>query len=163
TLKFGKERAGKHKNGSGSNPSPVCSEEGVFVYYKSGDVAAVSHQGVVRWSRNIQKDHGPDTLWWDLGTSPVLVDGKLVVAVMQEGESYIVALGTADGELAWKQPRQYQRPTESDHAYTTPQVVDIDGRPTLVVWGADHLTGHDVQTGELLWDVTGFNPTEQAN
>ena len=28
--------------------------------------------------------YGEDTLWWDLGTSPVLVDGKIIVAVMQQ-------------------------------------------------------------------------------
>ena len=36
---FGNERGGKHKNGSGSNPSPVTDGENVFVYYKKGNMA----------------------------------------------------------------------------------------------------------------------------
>ena len=34
----------------------------------------------------------------------------------------------ATGEELWKVPRQYDWPQESDQAYTTPQVVKIDGK-----------------------------------
>ncbi|MGI9474615.1 MAG: PQQ-binding-like beta-propeller repeat protein, partial [Rubripirellula sp.] len=41
TATFGDEVAGKHRNGSGSNASPVTDGEAVFVYFKSGTLAAV--------------------------------------------------------------------------------------------------------------------------
>jgi outer membrane protein assembly factor BamB len=63
----------------------------------------------------------------------------------------------------WKQKRQYVRPEESDHAYTTPQVAKIDGRDVIVTWGADYLTGHDAATGEQLWEQGPFNPKEEEN
>lgn len=37
-------------------------------------------------------------------------------------------------------------------------MTEADGRCTLVLWGADHLTGHDAATGEALWQCGGFNP-----
>ena len=42
---LGPERPGKHKNGSGSNPSPITDGTNVFVYYKSGTVASLHRRG----------------------------------------------------------------------------------------------------------------------
>jgi outer membrane protein assembly factor BamB len=159
---LGPERAGKHANGSGSNPSPVTDGERVVVYFKSGSLACYDFAGKELWQINVQDKFGKDTLWWDLGTSPVLADGKVIVAVMQDGDSYLAAFDVKNGELAWKEPRQFERPEESDQAYTTPEVVSIDGQDQLVVWGADHLTGHDLATGKMIWQCGGFNPNEEG-
>jgi outer membrane protein assembly factor BamB len=81
---------------------------------------------------------------------------------MQAGNSYLVALDLATGDVLWKVPREYVTPVESDQAYASPQVVKLDGREVLVTLGSDHLTGHDVETGKLLWECGGFNPDEQG-
>jgi outer membrane protein assembly factor BamB len=159
---LGPERPGKHKNGSGSNPSPIVDGERIVVYYKSGAIASLSHEGKVHWKTNLQTQFGEDTLWWDLGTSPVFAGGRIVVAVMQEGDSYLVALDPADGSVAWKVDRTFPVQKETGQSYTTPYVAEIDGRETLVVWGADHLTGHDPADGSTLWTCGGFNPEDKA-
>lgn len=157
---FGPERPGKHRNGSGSNPSAVTDGKHLVVYYKSGTLACLTLDGKELWQTNLQQEFGPDTLWWDLGTSPVLAGQRVIVAVMQEGDSYLAAFDVDAGELLWKVSRKYDRPRESDQAYTTPDVVTIDGRDQLVVWGADYLTGHDLDTGEMIWECGGFNPDD---
>lgn len=158
---LGPERPGKHRNGSGCNPSPVTDGQYLVTYYKSGTVACFDLAGKLLWQRNLQQQYGADTLWWDLATSPVLAAGNAVIAVMQEGESYLVALKLDSGEVAWYQPRNYDRPVESDQSYTTPHVVEQDSREVIVTWGADHLTGHDAETGKQLWSCGGFNPDNQ--
>ena len=45
---FGKENAGKHRNGSGSNASPVTDGTAVFAFFKSGTFAAVELDGTLR-------------------------------------------------------------------------------------------------------------------
>ena len=42
---FGPQDPGKHRNGSGSNASPVTDGQAVFVYFKSGTFAAVELNG----------------------------------------------------------------------------------------------------------------------
>lgn len=69
---LGKQRPGKHKKASGCNSSPVTDGEHVYVYFKSGDLACFDMNGNEIWKSNLQKEYGEDTLWWDLGTSPVL-------------------------------------------------------------------------------------------
>ncbi len=52
------------------------------------------------WQVNLQEKYGKDSLWWDIGSSPVLAGDRVLVAVMQAGNSYLVALDVATGERA---------------------------------------------------------------
>ena len=162
---FGKEALVRHKQaGSGSNPSAVMDGEHVFVYYKSGTLAALTMDGGVVWKKNLQKDYAPDGLKWDLGTSPVIAGGNLVVAMMHsKNPSFLLSFDKATGKEAWKVSRDLDAPLEANDAYTTPLVVQIDGVETIVCWGGDHLTGHDVRTGKELWRHGDFNPQQVKN
>ncbi|QEG35524.1 PQQ-binding-like beta-propeller repeat protein [Bythopirellula goksoeyrii] len=157
---FGPERAGKHKNGSGSNSSPITDGENLIVYYKSGTLACLDLAGKVLWESNLQEQYGEDTLWWDLGTSPVLVGDLVIVAVMNDGDGFLVTLDLATGKEAWKTDRVYEVPKECDNSYTTPAL--SSDKKVIVTLGADHVTGHEVQTGKLLWECGGLNPAGEA-
>jgi outer membrane protein assembly factor BamB len=161
-VKLGKQSPGKHRRGSGSCPSIVTDGERLFAYFKTGTLAALDLEGKVLWKTNLQKSYGPNSLWWDLGTSPVLADGNVVVAVMHEGDSYMVALSQATGKETWKIDRNYPVEKENHQSYTTPLVTREGNRTTLVVWGADHLTGHSAATGKTTWQCGGFNPGHKA-
>jgi outer membrane protein assembly factor BamB len=177
-AELGTERPGKHPNGSGSNPSPVTDGKHVVVFYKSGTLACFDVDGKELWRTNLHERFGKDTLWWDLGTSPVLASGCAVVAIQQSpwgqgygrsggddvgepSQSYLVAFDLATGDLKWRELREYECNEESDQSYSTPQVVTIDGKETIVTFGADHLTGHDATTGKLLWESGNFNPRNE--
>jgi outer membrane protein assembly factor BamB len=86
---FGVEDPGKHRNGSGSNASPVTDGSSVFVYFKSGTFAALGLDGSIRWQHDIVQMYGKDTLFWDHGTSPVLTDKSVILARMHQGESWL--------------------------------------------------------------------------
>jgi len=156
---IGEPRPGKHKKATGANPSPATDGRFVFVYYKSGDLACLNFAGEILWRKNLQEMYGEDTLWWDLGTSPVLTENHVVVACMHSGPSYLVAFEKASGKLAWKQDRNLDAPLEANQSYSTPVVIEHDGREQLIVLGADHVTAHDAKTGEEIWRVGGLNPT----
>jgi outer membrane protein assembly factor BamB len=155
---FGPEDAGKHRNGSGSNASPVTDGEAVFVYFKSGTLAAVELDGRVRWQTDLVARFGKDTLFWDHGTSPVLTDKHVVMARMHQGESWLAAFDKSSGEMAWKVARNYTTPTECDHGYTTPLVIQHQGKESILVWGAEHITIHDAADGQVVWSCGNFNP-----
>ena len=160
---IGDERKGKHRNGSGSNPSPVVDGRDVFVYFKSGTLACVDIAGKLRWKTNLQERFGKDTLYWDIGTSPVLTEKDVVVAVMHGGDSYLIALEKNSGKLHWKVDRNYPTAVEGDHSYATPQVIQHRGKEAIVVWGAEHLTAHDAADGRILWSCGDFNPQAKKN
>lgn len=155
---FGPESPGKHRNGSGSNPSPATDGQGIFVAFKSGTVAALDMDGKTRWTTNLVESYGPDTLFWDQGTSPVLTKDCVVLARMHHGESWLAAFDKQTGELRWKVARNFKTPMECDHGYTTPVVIQHDGREAILVWGAEHVTVHDAADGSVQWTCGGFNP-----
>ena len=161
-VTLGKQKPGKHPRGSGSCPSVVTDGERLFAYFKSGTLAAFDFDGKILWKTNLQESYGKNSLFWDLGTSPVLAGGNVVVAVMHEGSSYLVALEQASGKVAWKVDRNYPCKRETHQSYTTPLVTTEGDRTTIVVWGADHLTGHNAATGETTWLCGGFNPAQKA-
>jgi outer membrane protein assembly factor BamB len=79
----------------------------------------------------------------------------------EPSQSYLVAFDLDSGEVKWRQRREYECAEESDQSYTTPQVIQSNGKDIIVTWGADHLTGHDAATGELVWESGDFNPQNQ--
>ena len=159
-LEVGTEKAGKHKKASGSNPSCVTDGKLVFAYFKSGDLVAADMKGNLKWHHNVQEMFGEDTLWWDLGTSPILTKAHVIITVMQSGPSYLAAFDKKSGESAWKIDRNLGAPEEAAQAYSTPIVEMVDGKERIYVLGADHATGHDAATGKELWRVGGLNPTQ---
>lgn len=159
---FGPEDPGKHRNGSGSNASPVTDGTVVAVAFKSGTLAALEPDGRIRWQTDLVKRYGDVELFWDQGTSPVLTEDAVVMARMHGGDSWLAAFDKASGELRWKVPRNYETPVEGDNAYTTPLVIRQHGAEALLVWGAEHVTAYSAADGTLLWSCGAFNPRQQT-
>ena len=157
---FGRETAGKHRNGSGCNASPVTDGSAVFVYFKSGTLAAVELDGTIRWQTNLVERFGEDQRFWDHGSSPVLTREHVILARLHAGDSWLAAFDKTSGELAWKAARNYTVPLEADQCYTTPLVIQHDGREAVLVWGAQHVTIHDAADGQPYWTCGNFNPED---
>lgn len=155
---FNQEDAGKHRNGSGCNASPITDGQALYVYFKSGTFAALDLQGNVLWQNDLVKAYGKDTLFWDHGTSPVLTKNHVIMARMHQGESWLAAFDKRTGQAVWKVSRNYKVPTECDHGYTTPLVMDYQGKESILVWGAEHVTIHDAADGKVVWSCGNFNP-----
>ena len=156
------EKKGKHRNGSAANSSPVTDGKNLFVYFKSGELAALDLSGKMLWTTNLQERFAKDTLFWDIGTSPVLTERAVVATVMHSGESFLAAFEKTTGELLWKVSRNYKTPVEGDHSYATPIVIERDGKQVILVWGGEHLTMHSAETGESFWSCGGFNPDKKG-
>jgi outer membrane protein assembly factor BamB len=158
-TKLGTESKPKHQTlGSSANASPATDGKGLFVYFRSGNFAALEFDGTVRWKINLTERFGKDQLFWDQGTSPVVTDQHVVLARMHTGESWLAGFDKASGELRWQQARNYTTPVENNNGYSTPLPFRHEGKPALLVWGGDHLTAHAAADGKLLWSCGGFNP-----
>ncbi len=160
---LGPETEGKHKNGSGSNPSAVTDGKAVFVFFKSGNFAAIDLDGSIRWQANLFERYGKDERYWDFGTSPVLTKKYVVIVEMHDGESWLAAFDKVTGELKWMVSRNYETPREGSQGYTTPIVFSHNGIEALLIWGGQHLTAHDAVDGKTIWSCGNFNPKETPN
>ncbi len=161
---LGKLSAPKHRKlGSSSNSSPVTDGDALFVYFRSGHFAALELDGNVRWEQNLTDTFGPEKLFWDQGSSPVVTDKFVVLTRMHSGDSWIAGFDKQTGKIAWKTDRNYKVPSENDNGYTTPVLFKHNDMDALLVWGTDHLTAYDAEHGRLLWSAGGFNPEGTVN
>ncbi len=155
---FEKGETGKRQNSSGCNPSAATDGQSVFVYFKSGTLAALDFAGKVKWRTNLVAGFGPESLFWDQGTSPALTRDTVIIARMHHGDSWLAAFEKNDGRLRWKVPRNYETAVEGDNSYTTPLVIERQGKELILAWGGEHLTVNAATGGQLLWSCDGFNP-----
>ncbi|NNE91354.1 MAG: PQQ-like beta-propeller repeat protein [Verrucomicrobiales bacterium] len=156
---LGKERPAKHKKlGTSSNASPVTDGDGVYVYFKSGNFAALEMDGKVRWQRNLSEEFGEQKLYWDQGSSPVIVGDLVILPRLHAGDSWVAGFDKSSGDIKWKQERNYKVPAENDNGYTTPIPIKHGDRDAVLVWCSDHVTTYAADDGELLWSSGGFNP-----
>ena len=160
---LGPETVGRHRNGSGSNPSAVTDGKGIFVHFKSGNLASLNMDGSIRWRANLVEKYGPVKLGWDHGTSPVLTERNVVVARIHGGDSWLAAFDKSTGKVRWKTDRKFESPRENDNGYSTPVVIHHEGKEALLAWGSDHLTAYSAETGKLLWTCGDFNPQATPN
>ena len=76
---LGGESRAKHRLGSSSNASPVTDGKGIFVYFRSSRLAALELDGTIRWSKDLAATYGPENLFWDQGTSPVVTEQHVIL------------------------------------------------------------------------------------
>ena len=163
-TKLGAESAARHATlASSCNASPVTDGKALFARFRSGRLAALELNGKVRWQLNLVEKFGPENLYWDQGSSPVVTDHFVILSRMHHGESFVAAFDKQTGEQRWLQKRNYQVPAENDNGYSTPVLFNYKNRPAVLIWGADHLTAYAVADGTLLWSCAGFNPAGTQN
>src|SRR3954454_3899830 len=67
-----------------ASPSPVTDGRTVVVHFGNGDLVAYDFAGHERWRHNLQKEYGAYTIWWGHANSPVLYEGAVISACMQD-------------------------------------------------------------------------------
>ena len=98
---------GKIRNGSRSNfasPSAVADSEHVIFFFGNGDLIAFSHDGALKWMRNIQKEYGRFSFQWTFSASPTLWEGRLFLPILQRDH----AVGRRGGGDGAPEKRSFQ-------------------------------------------------------
>lgn len=150
-----------------SSPSPVTDGKLVWVASGNGAIACYDFAGNLKWNFNMEKAFGKLGVQFGYGSSPLLVGEALIFQNLQglytDDPSYLFALRATDGKLLWR----VDRPTDAEHetpdAYTTPVLLEVNGRREVVVGGGGYVTGHDPATGRELWRGGGLNPDNSKN
>ncbi|HJR61362.1 MAG TPA: PQQ-binding-like beta-propeller repeat protein [Vicinamibacterales bacterium] len=150
-----------------SSPSPVTDGTTVWVLTGVGILKAFDFKGAELWSRDIQKDYGAFGLNWGYASSPLLHEGMLYVPVLHgmktDDPSYVLKIDGKTGKTLWKVERPTDAVVESPDAYTTPVLLEYDGKQEVVVTGGDVVTGHHLADGKELWRAQGLNPGKARN
>lgn len=134
----------KDLRGGYSAPTPCTDGERVYVLFGSSELAALDFDGQLVWRKEIAP------FGWDvaIGTSPVLYrDTVLVLAdAAQSKDSRLIAFDRRKGDIQWERARP-----ESSFSHSTPVLVEVHGKPQLLVSASNAVQGLDPADGRVIW------------
>ncbi len=137
-----------HATGSTATSSPACNGQQVFAFFGSYGILCYDLKGNLQWERKL----GPFQDEFGAASSPILVDGKVILNEDHDIDSFMIALNQANGEVVWKVDRN-----EATRSYSTPFILERDGKKQILIAGSLQLAAYDPGTGEKLWWFNGIS------
>ena len=149
TVRNARPHGSTHESGTWASPSPVTDGKHVFAFFGSNGLYCLDFSGKRLWQRDlgdmtVKHGHGE-------GASPALHGHTLVVNWDHEGDSFLVALDKNTGEERWRQPR------DEVTSWTSPIIIEDNGRAQAIVCGSNAIRGYDLETGKILWTCGGLS------
>jgi len=138
-----------HDFNSFASSTPAVDAANLYVPWLVGGkvmLAAFRHNGDAVWRKELgayKEGHG-------FGTSPILVDGLVCLALNSEADSAVVALDGSTGEPRWRVARP-----PGTTSFATPCVLNpqADEKLLLTTSTAAGLTAINIKTGHLAWEA----------
>ena len=145
TLEYPAE--GNLDYGNSPRATPLVHDGHAFLLGAFGHLHCVRlADGGVVWQRHLRDDFDVTSeLVWGVSSSPLVVDGKLIVNPGGP-EASVVALDPATGEIVWQTPGP-------PAAFASFVVADPRGLRQLVGYDAAGCGGWDIATGRRLWSL----------
>lgn len=143
-----------HRIGSPAASTPCTDGERVVFYFGSAGLLCLDFSGKELWRSPLPipvNDFGT-------GTSPILVDGKVILLRDQDVGSFLLALDARTGKPAWKTERP-----GLFRGHSTPFLWRHEGRQEIIVTGSVWLKSYDPATGRELWSSTGLSRVANAS
>jgi outer membrane protein assembly factor BamB len=134
-----------HKKNSAASPTPIATNNALFVHFGHMGTAALDLSGKVLWRQTdlpYLPVHGA-------GGSPILSDGRLFFSADGQSEPFVAALDAATGALLWKTPRN--SPARKLFSFSTPLAIEVDGQKQIVSPGSGLVAAYAPDTGAELW------------
>lgn len=149
------------RKSSMATPTGVTDGTHVWAFFGTGDLFCLDFEGDLIWARSLAQEYEPFQNRFGMGSSPVLIDSVLVLECDHWGQSYLLGVDKTTGENAWRTDRTEQL------GWSSPLVVDVEGKKQVVVCATFGVKGYDPTTGQELWVAWGMSrsciPTAVAN
>ncbi len=140
-----------HATNSYASPTAFLEEGRAYIHFGAYGTACLDPQtGKKIWERrDLPCNHfrGP-------GSSPAIYGDLLYLTMDGFDLQYIVALNKLTGETVWKQDRNVDFGTtdgDAKKAYSTPILIEVDGRDLLISPFSTATIAYDPKTGERIW------------
>ena len=100
--------------------------------------------GGVVWQADLRQDAGREPPTWGFSSSPLVVDGVVIVHAGGEADRGVLAYGIDDGRVRWGAPA-------GGHSYSSPQLTQVAGQRSVALVSDSGLSLHDPADGSVAW------------
>ena len=141
--------AGHPSNSTWASSSPLMDGERVYAYFESFGLYTYDMDGTLLWERDFG-DKGMRNTFGE-GSTPALFGNTLVIVWDHlHGDSSVIAVDASTGDELWRVPRD-----EID-TWATPVILDINGRPQVIVPAMERVRSYDLENGDVVWESDGL-------
>jgi outer membrane protein assembly factor BamB len=135
-----------HTKNSLASSTPVIAEDRLYVHFGHMGTAALDLDGTILWQQTVsyRPVHGN-------GGSPALAGDLLVFSCDAAADPFVAALDRNDGDVRWRTPRNTT--ARQKFSFSTPLVIDVDGRQQIISAGSGFVGAYDPQDGREIWRV----------
>jgi outer membrane protein assembly factor BamB len=138
-----------HRANTYASETPCTDGERIYAYFGMTGLFCFDIDGNLLW----EKDLGvfPMTMGWGAGSSPLLVDGRVLIQCDNEEKSFLVAIDARTGDELWRDERD-ERST-----WSTPFLWTNKLRTEVVTGGSKRIRSYDPADGTVLWEMSGIS------
>ncbi|MBX3423439.1 MAG: PQQ-binding-like beta-propeller repeat protein [Pirellulaceae bacterium] len=137
-----------HPTSANAAPSPCTDGRQIYAFFSSNDLACYDLEGNLVWFRSLVDAHplaGNDV---GMSSSPVVVDGVVVVVVEGQGDSFAAGIEAATGQTRW----EIKRPQVAN--WSSPRLAyGADGSPVVVIHNGQGAMGIVPRDGQVAWQL----------
>ena len=119
----------------------------VYVHFGHIGTACLTIKGDVVW-KTLPSKYAPVH---GNGGTPILHDEKLYFSVDGKVKTLVICLDAATGDTIWEFDRQSA--ASRKFSFTTPVIIEVDGKHQLISPASDVVQAIAPQTGKLIWQV----------
>jgi outer membrane protein assembly factor BamB len=135
-----------------ASPTPASDGERLVCHFGSlGTACLEMATGKVLWHERFAIDEitGP-------GSSPAIAAGLAIIPCDGADQQYVEAVDVPTGKTKWKSPRPPIASIDGKHrrAFSTPLIIEHEGRKQAIVPGAQWVVAYDPANGSELWRVS---------
>ncbi len=142
----------RYGSGDGPRNNPVIGGGSVFVSGITGHLRCIAlSSGNLVWQRDLVSDYTPGKNFFGLGSTPLFLEGRLVLNVGGAGDVCAVALDPATGREVWRARHPWGA------SYASPIPAKLHGRECVLIFAGGEsrpptggLLTLDAATGEVL-------------
>jgi outer membrane protein assembly factor BamB len=138
-----------HESMCMATPQACSDGERIYAYYSCNDVVCLDLDGNPIWYRGLGFDYPNASSSLGMSSSPVVVDGVLVLQLDTESQSFVAGLDAFTGETRWKLDRA------KSAIYASPALFhpSSSAAPQVVLHSKKSLLSIDPQTGQANWEL----------
>jgi outer membrane protein assembly factor BamB len=133
------------QGGDGPRATPTFADGRIYTLGATGILNCLdAATGAAKWHRNIALDAGTKAPLWGFASSPLVVDGRVVVFAGGKGDKTLLVYRADSGTPEWSA-------AAGETSYSSPQLVSLGGQPQVLFLGDQGLAGFAPDTGAVLW------------
>ncbi len=139
---------GHHADSGFASFSPTTDGRFIYASFGSQGVYCLDMDGKVQWQQDLGKMR--IRAGFGEGSSPLLVEDRLIVLMDHEDQSKITALDRRTGKIVWQKER------DEATAWTTPIAIP-SGREQMqvIVNGSNRVRCYNFDNGDVIWECGG--------